>query len=123
MANPPFFPVVHCKKDSHRQEEGSESIPSLGSFFHRKTSPSSIILQDFQTLCSVRILQYEPILRGLAIVFTVNPPALLKDEIVLKVSEQVKGWHRPAGKEMLGHPAVFGDEIIRDTLVAEYVNK
>ena len=63
----------------------------------------------------------QPVLAGLRIVPSANPPLPLHRQIPLEIQHQVRARHRSAGEEMLRHPPAL--EVVGRRFVREVVQE
>ena len=61
--------------------------------------------------CPTRRHLPQPVLTGLRVVPTVDPPLPSQDQVVLEEVQQVGGGHGPTSEEVRSHPALL--EIVR----------
>lgn len=71
----------------------------------------------------VSILRLEPMLTGLGIMISIDPPTILECRMLLEMLKEIETRHCATGEEVLRHPTIVVVEMIRGSTVAEDVDE
>lgn len=125
MSNSPLIARIGSKELCASQIKDPESIECLFAIDLPTPLVHCIFPQELEAIVIllVSILPLEPMLTGLGIMISIDPPTMLECHMLLEMLKEIETRHCTTGEEVLRHPTIVVLKMIRGSTVAKDVNE